>query len=245
MQPYEEENTEDMKNKILARIEELEQEMTNIREGWKQEYRQRTSSLGQETQPSIRTLEDQMAQVAKCGNEEEAPFCVLNSSYSFDVGPCYSCENNSFDSSDDDDEMNFDASSLDLHDVEFETYLDNCLDDALYIHDLIGKDRNEGVEKENVKEDVEKKEKTNKSRKSYLTNIIADDGIGIARVAIGIILAAIAIFMYENGEQWAFIRPTRVDRMVPRAYGQIMTVPEWRGDEASAWPNRYEFIRLN
>nr|GMD13554.1 hypothetical protein Iba_chr07aCG14110 [Ipomoea batatas] len=40
-----------------------------------------------------------------------------------------------------------------------------------------------------------------KSRKSYLTNIIADDGIGIARVAIGIILAAIAIFMYENGQQ--------------------------------------------
>ncbi|MEQ5154392.1 hypothetical protein ABN254_21470, partial [Providencia rettgeri] len=58
MQPYEEENTEDMKNKILARIEELKQEMANIREGWKQEFRQRTSSLGQETQASIRTLED-------------------------------------------------------------------------------------------------------------------------------------------------------------------------------------------
>lgn len=71
MQPYEEENTEDMKNKILARIEELEQEMTNIREGWKQKSRQRTSSLGQETQASIQTLEDQMAQVVKCGNEEE------------------------------------------------------------------------------------------------------------------------------------------------------------------------------
>nr|GMD39302.1 hypothetical protein Iba_chr09fCG12280 [Ipomoea batatas] len=69
MQPYEEENMEDMNNKILARIEELEQEMANIREGWKQEFRQRTSSLGQETQASIRTLEDQMAQVAKCGNE--------------------------------------------------------------------------------------------------------------------------------------------------------------------------------
>nr|GLL49645.1 hypothetical protein Itr_chr15CG12550 [Ipomoea trifida] len=38
MQPYEEENMENMKNKILARIEELEQEMANIREGWKQEH---------------------------------------------------------------------------------------------------------------------------------------------------------------------------------------------------------------
>nr|GMC92323.1 uncharacterized protein LOC109169483 [Ipomoea batatas] len=71
MQPYEEENTEDMKNKILARIEELKQEMANIREKLKQESRQRTSSLGQETQASIRTLEDQMAQLAKGGNEEE------------------------------------------------------------------------------------------------------------------------------------------------------------------------------
>nr|GMD40947.1 ribonuclease H [Ipomoea batatas] len=71
MQPYEEENTEDMKNKILARIEELKQEIANIREKLKQKSRQRTSSLGQETQASIRTLEDQMAQVAKCGNEEE------------------------------------------------------------------------------------------------------------------------------------------------------------------------------
>nr|GMC71365.1 Retrovirus-related Pol polyprotein from transposon RE2 [Ipomoea batatas] len=32
MQPYEEENMEDMKNKMLARIEELKQEMANIRE---------------------------------------------------------------------------------------------------------------------------------------------------------------------------------------------------------------------
>jgi len=48
MQPYEEENTEDMKNKILARIEELEQEMANIRKWWKQECRQRTSSLENE-----------------------------------------------------------------------------------------------------------------------------------------------------------------------------------------------------
>nr|GMD16822.1 calmodulin-like protein 9 [Ipomoea batatas] len=55
-----------------------------------------------------------------------------------------------------------------------------------------------------------------KSRKSYLTNIIADDGIGIARVAIGIILAAIAIFMYENGQQ----RPS--EPSVPWASGPII-----------------------
>nr|GMC87796.1 nucleoside diphosphate kinase 2, chloroplastic [Ipomoea batatas]GMD13555.1 nucleoside diphosphate kinase 2, chloroplastic [Ipomoea batatas] len=71
MQPYEEENTEDMKNRILARIEELEQEMANIREGWKKECRQITSSLGQETQASIQTLEDQMAQMAKYKEETD------------------------------------------------------------------------------------------------------------------------------------------------------------------------------
>ncbi|XP_031112091.1 uncharacterized protein LOC116016065 [Ipomoea triloba] len=43
----------------------------------------------------------------------------------------------------DDDEMNFDASLLELNDVEFETFLDNCLDDALYIHDLLGEDKEE------------------------------------------------------------------------------------------------------
>nr|GMD35768.1 flavonol 3-sulfotransferase-like [Ipomoea batatas] len=273
MQPYEEENMEDMKNKMLARIEELKQEMANIREGWKQESRQRTPSLGQETQASIRTLEDQMAQVAKCGNEEEdthdntfeptrgseyenveekesvegkennmtsennciiedvdnevnffnpcdfndndsfdfpddddekcvdtcennsfnsmennsTESCVDNFSNSYDSNSSNPCENNSFVSLDDndglesftfgdeslsnelvndlheildDDEMNVDASLLELNDVEFVTYHDNCLEDALYIHDLIGKDRSEGVEKENVKEEVEDKKKT-------------------------------------------------------------------------------------
>nr|GMD35760.1 flavonol 3-sulfotransferase-like [Ipomoea batatas] len=273
MQPYEEENMEDMKNKMLARIEELKQEMANIREGWKQESRQRTPSLGQETQASIQTLEDQMAQVAKCGNEEEDTHdntfeptrgseyenveekesvegkennmtsennciiedvdnevnffnpcdfndndsfdfpddddekcvdtcennsfnsmennsiesCVDNFSNSYDSNSSNPCENNSFVSLDDndglesftfgdeslsnelvndlheildDDEMNVDASLLELNDVEFVTYHDNCLEDALYIHDLIGKDRSEGVEKENVKEEVEDKKKT-------------------------------------------------------------------------------------
>jgi len=36
MQPYEEEITEDMKNKILAMMEELKQDITNMREEWKQ-----------------------------------------------------------------------------------------------------------------------------------------------------------------------------------------------------------------
>nr|GMC86443.1 uncharacterized protein LOC109169483 [Ipomoea batatas] len=71
MQPYEEEITEDTKNKILAIMEEFKQDMANMREEWRQERRQRTSSLEQETQASIQTLEDQMAQVAKCGNEGE------------------------------------------------------------------------------------------------------------------------------------------------------------------------------
>nr|GMD87395.1 hypothetical protein Iba_chr14bCG15310 [Ipomoea batatas] len=58
-----------------------------------------------------------------------------------------------------DDELNVDACLLDLNDIECVTFHDNCLDDALYIHDLIGKDRSEGVKNENVKEEVEEKEK--------------------------------------------------------------------------------------
>nr|GMD14709.1 hypothetical protein Iba_chr07bCG9060 [Ipomoea batatas] len=98
MQPCEEENIEDMKNKMLARIEELKQEMANIRE-----------------------------------------------------------------------------SLHELNDAEIVNFLDNCLDDALYIHELIGEDKEEtggdlrdvlsskeeeGVENENVKEEVEDKKKT-------------------------------------------------------------------------------------
>nr|GMD45607.1 hypothetical protein Iba_chr10dCG11700 [Ipomoea batatas] len=208
MQPYEEEITEDMKNKILAMMEELKQDMANMREEWKQEFRQRTSSLGQETQASIRTLEDQLAQVAKCGNEEEDTHghffnpCDFNDSDSFDSSDddenCFdTCENNSFNSTENnsiescednfsnpydsnssnprannslvslddndglesftfgdsslsnehvddlhemlcgDDDMNIDASLCDLIDIEFVTFHDNCLDDALCIHDLI------------------------------------------------------------------------------------------------------------
>nr|GMD45286.1 hypothetical protein Iba_chr10dCG8590 [Ipomoea batatas] len=58
------------------------------------------------------------------------------------------------------DDMNIESSLCDLSDIECVTYHDNCLDDALYIHDLISKDRSEGVEKENVKEEVEDKKKT-------------------------------------------------------------------------------------
>nr|GMD43253.1 hypothetical protein Iba_chr10cCG3480 [Ipomoea batatas] len=304
MQPYEEEITEDTKNKILAIMEEFKQDMANMREEWTQERIQRTSSLGQETQASIRTLEDQMAQVAKymtsennciienvdnacvempsdeIGVKEHDNFCdepyddsfdhncgdayienvignvdcvvdnvhanllenvgdinakcdddicdnssnacknatydlhdiVLkyrndfgvtnevncfnpydfNDSDSFDSDDddknCFdTCENNSFVSLDDndvlesftfddesvsneltndlheicgDDDVNIEASLCDLNDIECVTFHDNCLDDALYIHDLIGKDRSEGVENENVKEEVEDKKKT-------------------------------------------------------------------------------------
>nr|GLL22211.1 hypothetical protein Itr_chr03CG12940 [Ipomoea trifida] len=84
-----------------------------------------------------------------------------------DDGNCVdTCENNSFNSNDNDglesftfddnslinehvgelhdmlcnvdDELNVDASLLDLNEVEFDTFHDNCLDDALYIHELIG-----------------------------------------------------------------------------------------------------------
>nr|GMD44004.1 hypothetical protein Iba_chr10cCG10760 [Ipomoea batatas] len=42
-----------------------------------------------------------------------------------------------------DDEMNVDARLHELNDVEIVTFLDNCLDDALYIHELIGEDKEE------------------------------------------------------------------------------------------------------
>nr|GMC69062.1 hypothetical protein Iba_chr03aCG3150 [Ipomoea batatas] len=59
-----------------------------------------------------------------------------------------------------DDDMNVDATLCDLNDVEIVNFLDNYLDDAMYIHNLIGKDRSEGVENENIKEEVEDKKKT-------------------------------------------------------------------------------------
>nr|GMD40820.1 hypothetical protein Iba_chr10aCG13080 [Ipomoea batatas] len=42
-----------------------------------------------------------------------------------------------------DDEMNVDARLHELNDVEIVTFLDNFLDDALYIHELIGEDKEE------------------------------------------------------------------------------------------------------
>nr|GMC73456.1 U-box domain-containing protein 5 [Ipomoea batatas] len=40
-----------------------------------------------------------------------------------------------------DDELNVDASLLDLNDIEFDTFHNNCLDDAIYIHDLLGEEK--------------------------------------------------------------------------------------------------------
>ncbi|XP_031115718.1 uncharacterized protein LOC116019585 [Ipomoea triloba] len=75
-----------------------------------------------------------------------------------------------------DDDMNVDASLCDLNDVEIVNFLDNCLDDALYIHDLIGKDRSEGVENENVKEEVEDKKKTrNESVREQVDEKVRND----------------------------------------------------------------------
>nr|GMD27711.1 hypothetical protein Iba_chr08eCG0500 [Ipomoea batatas] len=73
-------------------------------------------------------------------------------------------------------DMNIEASLCDLSDIECVTFYDNCLDDALYIHDLIGKDRSEGVENENVKEEVEDKEKTrNESVREEIEDKVRND----------------------------------------------------------------------
>nr|GLL21879.1 hypothetical protein Itr_chr03CG09200 [Ipomoea trifida] len=120
----------------------------------------------------------------KCGNDfwvdNEINFLNpydFNDSDSFDSsddddGNCVdTCENNSFNSNDNDglelftfydnslinehvgelhdmlcnvdDELNVDASLHELNDVEIVTFLDNCLDDAFYIHELIGEDKEE------------------------------------------------------------------------------------------------------
>nr|GMD04152.1 RNA polymerase-associated protein RTF1 homolog [Ipomoea batatas] len=78
IQPYEEESKEDMRNKILAMLEELKQDITHMRQECKQEImqefatqRQEISSLWQETQASIRNLEDQITQVVMWENEWE------------------------------------------------------------------------------------------------------------------------------------------------------------------------------
>nr|GMD06384.1 uncharacterized protein LOC109169483 [Ipomoea batatas] len=78
MQSYEEESKEDMRNKILAMLEELKQDITHMRQECKQEImqefatqRQEISSLWQETQASIRNLEDQITQVVMWENEWE------------------------------------------------------------------------------------------------------------------------------------------------------------------------------
>nr|GMD31309.1 putative late blight resistance protein homolog R1A-10 isoform X1 [Ipomoea batatas] len=74
------------------------------------------------------------------------------------------------------DDMNIEASLCDLNDIECVTFHDNCLDDALYIHDLIGKDRSEGVENDNVKEEVEDKKKTrNESVREQVDEKVRND----------------------------------------------------------------------
>nr|GLL30052.1 uncharacterized protein LOC109169483 [Ipomoea trifida] len=73
-----EESKEDMRNKILAMLEELKQDITHMRQECKQEImqefatqRQEISSLWQETQASIKNLEDQITQVVMWENEWE------------------------------------------------------------------------------------------------------------------------------------------------------------------------------
>nr|GMD79004.1 hypothetical protein Iba_chr13cCG18440 [Ipomoea batatas] len=185
MQPYEEEITEDTKNKILAIMEEFKQDMANMREEWRQERRQRTSSLeNEEGDTHGNTFEhtygseyenvEENGSVegkenrniwdlsAKCDDDLHANSsnnCESDSFETHDVNPSNSCENvycgihdnafendscdvngvNSFNSNDNDG-LEF---LLDLNDVEFDTFHDNCLDDAIYIHDLLGEEKEE------------------------------------------------------------------------------------------------------
>ncbi|XP_031105404.1 uncharacterized protein PF11_0207-like [Ipomoea triloba] len=161
MQPYEEENMEDMKNMILARIEELEQEMTNIREGWKQEYEnvEEKESDGdeeivwEEEKPCGDTIE-----LAYGKTLDPISMIMMFLSLTFDDESLSNELTNDLHEICGDDDVDIEASLCDLNDIECVTFHDNCLDDALYIHDLIGKDRSEGVKNENVKEEVEEKE---------------------------------------------------------------------------------------
>nr|GLL16737.1 hypothetical protein Itr_chr01CG04680 [Ipomoea trifida] len=41
------------------------------------------------------------------------------------------------------DDVNIDASLNDLNDIEFVNFHNNCLDDAIYIHDLLGEEKEE------------------------------------------------------------------------------------------------------
>nr|GLL21480.1 hypothetical protein Itr_chr03CG03980 [Ipomoea trifida] len=193
MQPYEEEITEDTKNKILAIMEEFKQDMANMREEWRQEH------MPSENNCIIEDVDNEVNFLNPYDFNDSDSF-----DSSDDDGNCVdTCENNSFNSNDNDglesftfddnslinehvgelhdmlcnvdDDLNVDASLHELNDVEIVTFLDNCLDDALYIHELIGEDKEEtggdlrdvlsskeeeGVENENVKEEVKDKNKT-------------------------------------------------------------------------------------
>nr|GLL42296.1 hypothetical protein Itr_chr12CG19810 [Ipomoea trifida] len=314
MQPYEEEITEDTKNKILAIMEEFKQDMANMREEWRQEH------MTSENNCIIEDVDNACVEMPsdEIGVKEHDKFCdepyddsfdhncgdayienvggnvdcvvdnvhanllenvgdinakcdddicdnssnacknatydlhdiVLkyrndfgitnevncfnpddfNDSDSFDSDDddknCFdTCKNNSFVSLDDndvlesftfddesmsndltndlheicgDDDVNIEASLCDLNDIECVTFHDNCLDDALYIHDLIGKDRSEGVENENVKEEVEDKKKTrNESVREQV------DEKHIARLAIARLSIEQQRFTYIRGHQAA------------------------------------------
>nr|GLL18984.1 hypothetical protein Itr_chr02CG04070 [Ipomoea trifida] len=212
MQPYEEEITEDTKNKILAIMEEFKQDMANMREEWRQEH------MTSENNCIIEDVDNACVEMPsdEIGVKEHDNFCdePYDDSFDHNCGDAYienvvdnvhanplenvgdinakhddencfdTCENNSFNSNDNDglelftfddnsllnehvgelhdmlcnvdDELNVDASLLDLNEVEFDTFHDNCLDDALYIHDLIGpsgetkKDRRKTRKKSNL-----------------------------------------------------------------------------------------------
>nr|GMD63404.1 protein FANTASTIC FOUR 3-like [Ipomoea batatas] len=85
-----------------------------------------------------------------------------------------------------DNDVNIEASLCDLNDIECVTFHDNCLDDALYIHDLIGKDRSEGVENENVKEEVEDKKKTrNESVREQVDEKLSETSLKLCTENLG------------------------------------------------------------
>nr|GLL33464.1 hypothetical protein Itr_chr08CG11780 [Ipomoea trifida] len=128
MQPYEEENMEYMKNKILARIEELKQEMANIREG-----------------DSFDSSDDDENCFDTCENNA---FVSLNDNDGFESFT-FGDESLSNELTNDlheicgDDDANIGASLNDLNDIEFVNFHNNCLDDAIYIHDLLGEEKEE------------------------------------------------------------------------------------------------------
>nr|GLL41931.1 hypothetical protein Itr_chr12CG15160 [Ipomoea trifida] len=139
--------------------------------------------------------------------------CVDNFSNSYDSNSSNPCENNSSVSLEDndglesftfddnalinendgelhdmlcnvDDELNVDSCLLDLNDIEFVNFHNNCLDDAIYIHDLLGEEKEEtdgdlrdlllSSEKEEVEESVTI-EKENEEENFENKNVIIEE----------------------------------------------------------------------